>query len=145
MSTVESADGLAIYRPPRQSQRGQLVDSLIILVLLMAVLFGVTYLTSSSSSSSSVKTRPLSALPITATEKAQFQKGIDEGIVDLPTVNQQVADNAPATNKYPIKLVALIATMVVIGGYLAFVYLMSFRQYKDVIRERFGTDPEVGP
>ena len=87
------AGGVRIYQPPKQSPRGQLVDSLIILVLLMVVLFGVTYFVQSSTSATEVKTRPLADLPITQTEKQQFAVAIREGIVDLPTVNQQVADN----------------------------------------------------
>jgi hypothetical protein len=134
-----------IYEPPKQSGRGQFVDSVIILALLMVVLFGVTYFVQSTTSTSDVKVRPIAQLPITPAEKAQFQKLIDQDVVDLAGVNQQVADNRarPGSDQYPIGVVALIATIVVIAVYLAFVYAMSFKEYREVIRERFGP-PEAG-
>jgi hypothetical protein len=137
--------GVRIYQPPKQSARGQLVDSLIILVLLMVVLFGVTYFVQSSTSATDVKTRPLAQLPITQTEKDQYALAIKHGIVDLPTVNQQVADNKEDSNKYPIAVGTLIITFGVIGLYMAFVYVQSFKEYREVVREKFG-DPtgEVG-
>src|SRR5690242_19261476 len=96
--------GVQIYEPPKQSGRGQFVDSVIILALLMVVLFGVTYFVQSTASSSAAKTRPIAELPITQAEKQQFQKLIDQGVVDLAGVNQQVADNKsrPGSEQYPI-------------------------------------------
>ena len=144
------AGGVRIYQPPKQSARGQLVDSLIILVLLMVVLFGVTYFVQSSTSATEVKTKPLSELPITPTEKQQYALAIKKGIVDLPTVNQQVADNKESSDKYPIALGTLLITFAVIALYMGFVYVMSFKEYREVIREKFGppgTEPtgEVRP
>jgi hypothetical protein len=149
MSDVPVTGGVRIYQPPKQSSRGQLVDSLIILVLLMVVLFGVTYFVQSSTSATSVKTRPLAQLPITPTEKQQYAVAIKHGIVDLPTVNQQVADNKESSDKYPIAVGTLLITFAVIAIYMGFVYVMSFKEYREVIRERFGsseTEPtgEVG-
>jgi hypothetical protein len=145
MTDIPAESGFRIYQPPKQSSRGQLVDSLIILVLLMVVLFGVTYFVQSSTSTTSVKTRPLSELPITETEKAQYAVAIKEGIVDLPTANQQVADNHEDSNKYPIAIGTLIITFGVIALYMAFVYLISFKEYREVIRERFGPPGSTGP
>ena len=133
----------AIYQPPKQSSRGQLVDSLIILVLLMVVLFGVTYFVQSSTSTTEVKTKPISALPITPQEKTQYNDAIKHGIVDLPTANQQVADNKQDSNKYPIAVGTLIITFGVIALYMAFVYVMSFKQYRDVVAEKFGPMQET--
>jgi hypothetical protein len=150
MTDVPAETGVRVYQPPKQSSRGQLVDSLIILVLLMVVLFGVTYFVQSSTSATSVKTRPLAQLPITAAEKQQYAVAIEQGLVDLPTVNQQVADNKESSDKYPIAVGTLIITFGVIGLYMAFVYFVSFKEYREVIRERFGapnpadSTPEVG-
>jgi hypothetical protein len=143
MSQIPLAAG-RIYEPPKQSLRGQLWDSVIILVLLLAVLFGVTYLVQSSAETTEAEERPIAELPITAAEKAQYQKLVDEEVLDLATVNQQVAVNAPmrGSDKYPIGLGALIATFGVIALYLAFVYVVSFRQFRDVIVERFGPPGE---
>src|SRR3954447_9518511 len=141
-----------IYQPPKQSVRGQILDSVFILALLFAVLFGVTYYVQSSASSAEEKTTPLAQLPITDTERAQFQTMIDRNIVDLPTVNAQVAASRerPGSDKYPISLWKLLLTVAVIGGYLIFVYKVSFKEYREVIRERFGppgaaTEPEAAP
>jgi hypothetical protein len=137
---MSEIQGVAVYEPPKQSGRGQFVDSVIILALLMVVLFGVTYFVQSTASSSDVKPRPISELPITPAEKAQFQKLIDQDVTDLAGVNQQVADNRarPGSEQYPIGIIALIATVLVIGVYLVFVYVVSFKEYREVIRERFG-------
>ena len=140
---------MRIYQPPKQSPRGQLIDSLIILVLLMVVLFGVTYFVQSSASTTAVKTRPLAELPITPTERQQYALAIDHDLVDLEGVNQQVADNKASSDKYPIAIGTLIITFGVIGIYMAFVYVVSFKEYREVIRERFGppsagSSPEVG-
>jgi hypothetical protein len=140
MTDLTAGGGVRIYQPPKQSARGQLVDSLIILVLLMVVLFGVTYFVQSSTSATEVKTRPLADLPITQTEKAQYAVAIKKGIVDLPTVNQQVADNKEDPDKYPIAVGTLIITFGVIALYMAFVYVQSFKEYREVVREKFG-DP----
>lgn len=145
MTDFPAAGGTGFYKPPEQSPRGQLVDSVIILVLLLVVLFGVTYFVQSSTSTTSVKTRPLSALPITPTERQQYALAIKHGLVDLPTVNQQVADNKENSNKYPIAVGTLIITFGVIGLYMAFVYIMSFKEYREVIRERFGPPPTAEP
>jgi hypothetical protein len=141
------------YEPPKQGVRGQIVDSVIILALLFAVLFGVTYYVQSSEETATPeRPKPIAELPISATEKQQFQKAVDEGIVDLEAVNQQVADNRPRDDKYPIGIGAALATFGVIGVYLIFVYVVSFREYREVVRERFdspgeaaaGTGSEVG-
>jgi hypothetical protein len=144
MSDLTHDGGVQIYQPPKQSPRGQLVDSLIILIILMAVLFGVTYFVQSSTSAGSVKTRPLAQLPITPVEKQQYALAIKHGLVDLPTANQQVADNTASSNKYPIAIGTLILTFGVIGIYMAFVYSVSFKEYREVIRERFGASPTTG-
>jgi len=135
---------MSVYQPPRQGVRGQIVDSVIILALLFAVLFGVTYYVQSSEETATPeRPKPLSELPISATEKQQYQRAIDEGIVDLAGVNQQVADNRPRDDKYPIGIGAAALTFGVIGIYLVFVYVVSFRQYREVVRERFDTPGEA--
>jgi protein-S-isoprenylcysteine O-methyltransferase Ste14 len=145
MTDIAAPGGSGFYQPPEQSPRGQFLDSVIILVLLMVVLFGVTYFVQSSTSTTSVKTRPLADLPITPTEKQQYAVAIKHNLVDLPTVNQQVADNKENSNKYPIAVGTLIITFGVIGLYMAFVYIMSFKEYREVIRERFGPPGTAEP
>lgn len=140
MSTDPGAAVQDTYLPPAQSRRGQLIDSAFILVLLFAILFGVTYYSSSGSGGEAPTATSLAELPITPTEREQYQKLIDEDLTDLEGVNAQVADNAPkkGSDQYPIKPLSLLLTIAVIGGYLVYVYVMSFREYREVIRERFG-------
>jgi hypothetical protein len=140
MSIHTPSTGADQYVPPKQSRRGQVFDSVFILALLFAVLFGVTYYSNASAAPTTSTARPLSELPITPTERQQYQRSIDEGLVDLKGVNDQVAASTPksGSKQYPISPLALVFTFGVIGAYLLFVYLMSFREYREVIRERFG-------
>ncbi|MGH3261550.1 MAG: hypothetical protein ACRDNS_06100, partial [Trebonia sp.] len=62
----------SVYEPPEQSRASQLVDSILILLLVFVVLFGVTYFLQSSSSTSSTKIRPISQLPLTKVEKQRY-------------------------------------------------------------------------
>jgi hypothetical protein len=149
MSSSAVSGGTGPYVPPKQSRRGQVFDSVFILLLLFAVLFGVTYYSNTAAAPTTSRAKPLSQLPITQTERQQYQKAIDEGLVDLKGANDQVAASTAksGSKQYPISPVALVVTFGVIGAYLLFVYLMSFREYREVIRERFGaaTDPPSTP
>ena len=140
MSVNSAAGGPGSYVPPKQSRRGQVFDSVFILALLFAVLFGVTYYSNSAAAPTTSTAKPLAQLPITQTERQQYQRAIDEGLVDLKGVNDQVIASTPksGSKQYPISPVALLVTFAVIAGYLLFVFLMSFREYREVIRERFG-------
>lgn len=131
------------YEPPRQKVRGQLVDAATILVLIFATLFATTYLTQTEeveagAEAGASQVRPLAELPITDTEQAQFQKMINSGAVDLGTVNSSVEANQAGADKYEISVVALLGTAVLLAVYLAFVYRTSFREYREVIEEKFG-------
>jgi hypothetical protein len=136
--TVPAGTGGA-YVPPKQSKRGQIFDSVFILALLFAVLFGVTYYSNAAAAPTTSETKPLAELPLTQAEQTQYQRAIDEDLVDLKGVNDQVAASTPkpGSEQYPISLLKLLATFGVIAGYLLFVYVMSFREYREVIRERF--------
>jgi len=140
METTATGSGIGPYVPPKQSRRGQIFDSVFILALLFAVLFGVTYYSNSAAAPTSAAAKPLSQLPITPTERQQYQKAIDQDLVDLQGVNDQVAASTskPGSEQYPISLMAVLLTFGVIGAYLLFVYVMSFREYREVIREKFG-------
>lgn len=144
MSTRSAAAGTDTpYVPPKQGARGQIFDSVFILALLFAVLFGVTYYSNAAEAPTTSQTKSLAALPLTQVERSQYQRAIDEGLVDLKGVNDQVAASTPkaGSKQYPISPLALLATFGVIAAYLLFVYLMSFREYREVIRERFGPPP----
>ncbi len=133
---------MAPYEPPRQSLRGQLIDAVFILVLLFATLFVSTYVLSlqagGAAGGGAAEPRPVSELPISAAEKQQFQKMIDAGMVDLQAVNDSVAANRASTDKYAFSVLSLIVTAAIIIAYMAFVYRLSFKEYREVIEEKFG-------
>ena len=82
--------------------------------------------------------RPVSELPISSAEKQQFQKMIDAGMVDLQAVNDSVAANRASVDKYAFSVLSLVVTAAIIVAYMVFVYRLSFREYKEVIEEKFG-------
>lgn len=127
------------YKPPEQSRRGQLFDSVFLLALVFVVLFGVTYLYSTSTSTPA-HIKPLSQLPLTQVQQQQYHKVIKHDLTDLTGANTQIASSRPesGSSKYPIKLVSLIVTFGVIALYMVFIYVMSSREYREVIREHFG-------
>lgn len=130
------------YEPPRQKSWSQLADALIILALLFLTLFATTFVmqleeaeTTTAATSEQVQ---LSDLPVNEVERQQYQKMIDAGVTDLASVNQSVADNRAATDKYDFSIAALLGTIALLAGYLGFVYRASFREYREVIEEKFG-------
>jgi hypothetical protein len=131
------------YEPPRQSMRGQLIDAVFILVLLFLTLFASTYVLSlqggGAAAGAAAEPRPVSELPISAAEKQQFQKMIDAGMVDLQTVNDSVLANRPSADKYAFSVLSLVVTAAIIVAYMAFVYRTSFKEYREVIEEKFGS------
>ncbi|MDQ4127890.1 MAG: hypothetical protein M3151_08110 [Actinomycetota bacterium] len=133
---------MAPYEPPRQSLRGQLVDAVFILVLLFATLFVSTYVLSlqagGAAGGEAAQPRPISELPISSAEKQQFQKMIDAGMVDLQAVNDSVAANRASADKYAFSVLSLFVTAAIIIAYMAFVYQLSFKEYREVIEEKFG-------
>jgi hypothetical protein len=145
MSSRVPETGREDYVPPKQSRGGQLFDSLFILALLFIILFGVTYYSNAAAGGGAEEVRPLSQLPITQVERQQYRKVIDEGLSDLAGVNDQVAGSTPkpGSEQYPIEALALVLTVAVIGGYLVFVYIVSFKEYREVIRERFGLSADL--
>ena len=136
----------APYEPPQQSVRGQLLDAATVLVLIFATLFVTTYLSSEEpdDAAASGPSPQLSQLPLTPGERIQYQKMIDSGTADLPTISAGVAANQPSQDKYEINFVALIGTAILLAVYLGFVYRVSFREYREVIDEKFGPGPGGG-
>lgn len=134
-----------VYEPPRQGRRGQFLDAVVILVLIFATLFVTTYLTSEDSAAAApAQVQSVNDLPVTPGERVQYQKMIDSGTADLPTIAADVAANQPRSDKYEIDVLALLGTAALLALYLGFVYRASFREYREVIEEKFGPAPD-GP
>jgi hypothetical protein len=127
------------YIPPKQSGRGQLRDGLLIIVLVFIVLFGSTYLLQATSSTSAIRNETLQQLPLNQVERVQYQKLIAAGDVTLAEVDQQVETQQPDPHHYSLNIGLLIAIFLFIGIYLAFVFGVSLRQYREVIREKFDS------
>lgn len=125
------------YEPPKQSVGGQLLDAVVVLALIFVTLFATTYITSAEDESTT-ETRPLAELPLTPGERTQYQKMIDAGVADLPTISAGVEANQPSDDKYEIDVLALLGTVVLLALYLGFVYRVSAREYREVVEERFG-------
>ncbi|MBC3193381.1 hypothetical protein H7X46_20170 [Pseudonocardia sp. C8] len=130
----------APYEPPQQSVRGQLLDAAVVLVLIFATLFATTYLSTEEPDSGAAtgSAQQLAELALTPGEREQYQKMIDAGVADRETIAAGVAANQPAADKYEIDVLALIGTAVLLAVYLGFVYRVSFREYREVIEEKFG-------
>lgn len=135
---------MALYEPPKQSTRGQIVDTLFILLLLFVTLFVTTYIATlggagEAGGNGSAEAKPVSELPISSAEKQQFQKMIDADMTNLRAVNAAVEANQPNTDEYAFSVLSLIITVVIAVAYMAFMYWASFKEYKEVIRERFDS------
>ncbi|GAA4917472.1 hypothetical protein EV188_101696 [Actinomycetospora succinea] len=132
------------YEPPKQSVGGQLLDAVVVLALIFVTLFATTYITSAEDQATT-EARPLAEQPLTPGERTQYQKMIDAGVADEPTLAAGVEANQPSDDKYEIDVLALIGTIVLLGLYLGFVYRTSFREYREVIEERFGPAEAADP
>lgn len=129
------------YEPPEQSTRGQLIDAATILVLIFATLFVTTYFVQDTTiaASDAAASRPVAAMPVNDTERAQYQELIASGTTDLATVNAAVDATKNNQDKYEIDVLALLGTAALLAVYLGFVYRTSFKEYREVIEERFGS------
>ncbi len=123
------------YKPPRQSGIGQIIDAAFILILVYASLLAPLLLNTKSAEEAPAETVEAAAptwesLKQNEAQAAQWQKlGLDP------------AGAKPMIEKrfdYTINPVWLIATIVVILGYFLLVVMISEREYKQVIAEKFG-------
>jgi hypothetical protein len=126
------------YVPPKQSGWGQFRDALLPIVLVFIILFGSTYLLQATSSPPHVRHQTLNQLPITPAERSQYEKLIAAGDVTLDQVDQAVQTQRPNPHKYSLNVPLLLGILALIGVYLWFVFGVSFRQYREVIAEKFG-------
>jgi len=125
--------------PLRQGKGGQFADAATVLVLLFATLFVTTFVfAEGEGGGDDTEVTPISQLDISEAEKEQFELMKTEGMVDDETVASLVEANAPDENKYKIEWLPLIGIVGLAALYLAFVYAMSFREYREVIATRFG-------
>lgn len=126
---------------PAQSRGSQMADAAFLLVLLFVTLFVTTYVFAddgAAGGASTSETAAIEDLPISETEKSQFLEMEELGMVDAEAVAASVEANTPTKGKYTFSWIALLATVALALFYLVFVYAMSFREYREVVRARFG-------
>lgn len=121
------------YIPKIQPKRGQLFDSLFILVLVYVSLYIPLFLESDAKSveeTAIVQSHTWESLGVSTVEQEQWQKlGYDE---------QAAAEIINDKFDYTIDPFMLIITALVIIGYFFFVLRVSKTQYREVIAEKFG-------
>ena len=126
---------------PRQSMGSQMADAGFLIALLFVTLFVTTFVfadDAATSTETSNGTVAIDELPITNAEKEQFAEMEDLDMVDANSVAAAVEANTPSEDKYSFSWLALLGTVALALAYLAFVYLMSFKEFREVVRARFG-------
>jgi predicted PurR-regulated permease PerM len=139
-----------IYIPPKQSVAGQLFDVAFLLTLVLAALFLPLWL--KIAVPSRVETLPGGVSYTVAADGAKQWTGLTwEKLGQNPTMQAQweklgytvesAADIITQTFDYTIDTVGLIITGLVIFGYFVFLVVMSDREYKQIIAEKFDGGP----
>ncbi len=127
---------------PSQPRGSQMADAAFLMALLFVTLFATTYVFSDDGAAggggTSGEVIAIEELPISEAEKKQFLQMEQEGMVDAETVAASVEANSPSDNRYSFSWLALLGTVALALVYLVFVYLMSFKEYREVVRARFG-------
>lgn len=131
---------------PRQSMGSQMADAGFLIALLFITLFVTTFVFADDAATSTDTGSgvAINELPITDVEREQFTEMEDLEMVDADSAAAAVEANTPSDDKYSFSWLALIGTVALALAYLAFVYLVSFREFREVVRARFGP-PERSP
>jgi hypothetical protein len=120
------------YEPPEQSLVGQIVDSLLLLVLVVASLFAPVYfgLTGGGKATLTFADKTWAGMGQTPAMQAQWEK--------LGYTPDTAADIIAARFDYSFSWLWLVLTAAVVIIYFVFVVRFSDKEYKEVIAERFG-------
>ena len=122
----------AKYIPPEQGRTGQIVDTLFVLALV----FGALYLPIQLglTGGGTVRRPPAEhtwqALGQNPTMQAQWEK--------LGYTPETAAPIVAEKFDYTVRPLALGLTLIVIGSYFFFLLRHSEKEYREVIREKFG-------
>jgi len=119
------------YQPPQQSKFGQFVDSLFLLVLVLAALFLPVYfgLAGGGKTTLNLPDASWADLGQNATMAQQWEK--------LGYTPQTAHELIATRFDYSFSLPALLITAFVVIAYFVLVFRWSAKEYKDVIAERF--------
>jgi di/tricarboxylate transporter len=121
------------YEPPKQTVAGQVVDVIILLVMTVGALYIPLYLglAGAAKTPKPIDNPTWEALGQNAVEQQQWAA---LGISDPAAAN----DIITARFDYTFSWTALIVMAVLVLGYFILVVRLSDKEYREVIRERFG-------
>lgn len=121
-----------VYQPPRQGGLGQIVDSLFILILVVASLFAPVYfgLAGEKKLTLTFAGKDWAAMGQNAVAQRQWEK--------LGMTPASAHDMIASRFDYRFSWLLFAVTALVIAAYFTFVILVSDKEYKQVIAERFG-------
>lgn len=121
------------YEPPKQSAFGQLIDSVFLLILVLAALFAPLYMKLAGGGKIDLAVADKSTwagLGQNAAQQAQWLK--------LGFTPDTAAPIITSRFDYSFNAVELGITAIVIVGYFVLLFIFSRSEYREVIEERFG-------
>lgn len=120
------------YDPPKQSTAGQIFDSLFLLVLVGLSLFAPLWLGLAGGGKTDLTfaDKTWEAMGQTAAQQAAWEKLGHTAETAQPLIASRF--------DYSFSPLEMLITAIVIVGYFVFVVRYSDKEYRDVIRERFG-------
>jgi hypothetical protein len=124
------------YRPPEQSRLGQWIDSCVLLLLVFGALYAPVLLgwTTPEARSTEVGNPTWQTLHQSPQMAAQWEKLGYDPAKAAPLIGSRF--------DYRVDPVGLAATVLLLIGYFVFVYVMSAREYREVIAEKFGSSED---
>lgn len=123
------------YTPPTQKTLGQIVDSLLILVLVYASLMLPLLFKEEAAAASAV-----AAEPVAVTWESLGQNEVQQAQwVKLGYDPEKAAELINDRFDYTIDPMMLIITILVVGGYFVFMLKISEKEYRQVIAEKFDS------
>jgi hypothetical protein len=131
MASKQTRGRRAAYQPPEQSLAGQIADSLLILVLVVASLFAPVYfgLAGGGKTALDFADKSWAGLGQTAAQQAAWEK--------LGFTPESALDIIASRFDYSFSIGAFLLTAVVVIAYFVFIVRFSDKEYRDVIAERF--------
>lgn len=126
------------YTPPTQKTLGQIVDSLLILVLVYASLM-MPLLFKEEAAAAEAESAVV-AEPVAVTWESLGQNEVQQAQwVKLGYDPEKAAELINHRFDYTIDPMMLIITILVVGGYFVFMLKISEKEYRQVIAEKFDS------
>lgn len=134
----------ARYEPPRQGGVGQFVDSLFLMVLVFICLLAPVFLAKdhaatapegSEAAAPAALAAPAPAVTWESLGQTPVQASQWEKLGHTPETARPIVENR---FDYAVEPVPLAITALVIVGYFLMMLRWSDREYREVVRERFG-------